>query len=507
MELAPWCVAAVVGLGLVPTLAQAQSPVQKSFEQARGVLDTALKAAGGIDALRAVKDVTRTGKGTAFNQGQSLKPDDPLTSRAVEVKSVVDFAGGRFATDAATTPSGGNLTRTRNVVTAESGFGFNRLNGVMSPLTPTALGNAKSALRRDPAALLLTADARADSLRSLGDANVDGSAQRAISFADADGTELTLYIDAKTGLVSKYETLADNAVLGDTLNEVVFSDYRAVGGVQLPFRVVNRTAGVITQDLAYSDIKVNAGAAAELFAEPPASVARVAPGTPPTNVTLTSIGDNAYFVSGSSHNSLAVGFADHVLLIEAPQSPERAAAVLTSVKAAFPGKPVRYVVPTHYHFDHSGGLRAAIAEGATVVTTPGNKAFVERMASTAHTVKPDALSKSPRKAVVETFSGKRVFQDTTNIVELYDVGPSPHVAEILVAYLPKEKVLFVADIFGVPQEGPLPPATAVNRDFADKVKKLGLVVDRFAPGHGKLGTQADLAAVLAKNPPPDVAAQ
>jgi glyoxylase-like metal-dependent hydrolase (beta-lactamase superfamily II) len=486
---------------------QTQSPIQKSFEQARGVLDTALKAAGGADALRAVKDVTRVGKGTAFNQGQSLKPDDPLTSRTVEVRQASDFAGGRLANEFATTPAGGNLTRTRSVVTADAGFNFNRLTGVVSTLTPMAVTNARSVLRRDPAALLLTAEARSETLRALGEVNIDGTPQRVISFADSDGTVLTLYIDSKTGLVSKYETFGDNAVLGDTLNEVVFSDYRVVNGVQLPFRVVNRTGGVVTQDIVYSDIKVNAGAPADLFADAPASAARVQPGTPPTNVTLSKIGDNAYFVSGSSHNSLAVAFADHVLLVEAPQSPERATLVMAKVKEAFPGKPIRFVVPTHYHFDHSGGLRAAIAEGATIVTTPGNKAFVERMATAPHTVKPDALQRTPRKPTVETFTGKRVFSDATNTLELYDVGPSPHVAEILVAYLPKEKVLFVADIFGIPQEGPLPPGSATNKAFADKIKELKLDVAQFAPGHGKLGTPADLAAVLAKNPPSDVAAQ
>jgi len=141
------------------------------------------------------------------------------------------------------------------------------------------------------------------------------------------------------------------------------------------------------------------------------------------------------------------------------------------------------------------------------VTTPGNRAFVERMAKALHTVRPEALSQNPQAPTLETFEGKRVFQDAANTLELYDVGPNPHAKEILVAYLPKEQLLFVADLFSVPSEGPLPPGTAANKAFAQKLAKLALTVSQIAPGHGRLGTLADLTAVLATTPRPDVAAE
>src|SRR5258708_19589198 len=115
---------------------------------------------------------------------------------------------------------------------------------------------------------------------------------------------------------------------------------------------------------------------------------------------------------------------------------------------------------THYHFDHSGGLRGWIAQGATIVTTAGNKAFVEQVAAAKHTIRPDDLSRTPKPATVETFTGKRVFSAGDRVVELCDVGPNPHVAEMTVAYLPKEKLLFVADLFTIPAEGPIAPAAA-----------------------------------------------
>jgi glyoxylase-like metal-dependent hydrolase (beta-lactamase superfamily II) len=359
---------------------------------------------------------------------------------------------------------------------------------------------ARSGLGRDPILVLVTAASRGESLRSLGEASFDGRPHQVITFADRDGAQVALYLDARTHLLSKQETLADNPVLGDVANEIVYSDYRKVGGVQVPFHVVTRTGGEVTQDLAYSEIKVNAGVADALF-EVPANAVRVSPAPSGANATLTKVGEDAYLVEGGSHNSLFVAFKDHVVLVEAPQSWDRTQAVLAKIRETVGDKPVRYVVPTHYHFDHSGGLRAAIASGATVVTTAGNRAFVERLAAAPHTLSPDGLSRHPRKPVIETFTAKRVFTDGVRTLEIYDVGPTAHVEEMAVAYLPSEKVLFVADLFGIPAEGPIPPAAPNARQFADKVKALGLKVDRLAPAHGRLGTMDDLAAALATPAP------
>jgi len=164
-----------------------------------------------------------------------------------------------------------------------------------------------------------------------------------------------------------------------------------------------------------------------------------------------------------------------------------------------PGKPIRYVVPTHYHFDHSGGLRTYIAKGVTIVTTPGNKAFVERLAAVPHTIRPDRLSREPRKPVIETFTGKRVFSDGTGTLEIIDIGPSPHVTEAVIAYLPKEKAVFVADLFTIPVQGPFPPANPALVHFGDKLKTMA--VDTIVPAHGRIGTMDDLKAALAVRAP------
>jgi len=208
------------------------------------------------------------------------------------------------------------------------------------------------------------------------------------------------------------------------------------------------------------------------------------------------LAEGVFFVEGSSHNSLAVVLADSILLIEAPLGEERSQAVLAKLAELAPGKPVKAVVATHYHYDHSGGLRAHIARGATIFTTAGNRAFLAKLATAPHVIKPDTLSRTPASPTIEVVANKKVLGDNSHPVELYDVGPDPHVDEMLVAYLPKHKILFVSDLFSIPPEGPIPPGTPANRDFSDKLKKLGLDVQTIAPGHGRIGTMKELQKAL-----------
>jgi glyoxylase-like metal-dependent hydrolase (beta-lactamase superfamily II) len=183
--------------------------------------------------------------------------------------------------------------------------------------------------------------------------------------------------------------------------------------------------------------------------------------------------------------------------VEAPLGDERSQAVMAAIRETIPGKPVKYVVPTHFHYDHTPGLRSYMAAGATIVTTPGNKAFLERLAAAPHTVRPDALARAPRAPVIETFARKRVFTDATTTLELHDIGPNPHVAEAVVAYLPGPKIAFQSDLVGLPADGPLPPVTPAMTDFVAKLKQLGLQVETVTGGHGRVGTMDEVAKAVA----------
>ncbi len=215
---------------------------------------------------------------------------------------------------------------------------------------------------------------------------------------------------------------------------------------------------------------------------------------------------------GGSHHSVLVEFADHVAVIEAPQSEERSLAVIREVKRVT-GKPIRYLINTHHHFDHSGGLRTYVEAGATIVTNEVNKAFYERvLAPTApRTLNPDrlAMSKKPPMLKIETFTDKKVMMDKARTLELHLVAGNPHNDGILMAYLPAEKILVEVDLYTPPAPNAAPPTNVSpnTTNLITNIERLKLDVQRILPLHGPgAATIADLYKFAGKPMPAAAAA-
>jgi len=179
---------------------------------------------------------------------------------------------------------------------------------------------------------------------------------------------------------------------------------------------------------------------------------------------------------------------DHVILFECPLGDARTLAVIAAVKQAIPGKPIRTAVNTHHHFDHSGGLRACAAEGAAIVTHAMNRPYFEAAYAAPRTLSPDALSRSGKTAAFMTFEDKHVLTDGERVVELHRVKDNSHNDALIVGYLPKEKILLVADAFS-----PREPITAVparlnpfTTNLWANLQQLKLDVDTVLPIHGRM---------------------
>jgi len=152
------------------------------------------------------------------------------------------------------------------------------------------------------------------------------------------------------------------------------------------------------------------------------------------------------------------------------------------------------IVTSHHHFDHSGGVRAAISEGLTVITHSGNVAFFEEMAKRPHTIAPDALAKNPKPLTVEPVGDEKVVTDGTMTVTLYPVTGA-HSETMLMAYFPRERLLVEADVYT--------PGGAVQMfagGFLEEVKKRNLRINRIVPLHGKVAPYAQFVKEASAQP-------
>lgn len=478
---------------------QAKSLSEKSYAQAREVLEAGIKAMGGLEALQAVADITREMAGVRTDEGQGMQPVSqmaggvpPITNHP-KTKSIRDLRGQRAYDEFEDVIFGGQPIKSRSALNGNTFFSASDTTQSIRQPAPAALPSIRaSRFRRYPESLLLTAWNRPETLRWLGLDEYDGRKVRALSFADADGTEMALYFDAQTGLLTKTEVLGDDPVLGDVTIETVYGDWRPVNKLTLPFRYTDKLNGVTFQDLRASSIVLDTHPPETLYAVPEgyAKIETV----PPTPV-VKKLSDDVYAINGP-YNSIFVVFKDYVVVVEAGANNRYSQASIAEIKKIAPDKPIRYLVSTHFHFDHLGGVRSYIAGGATIVTTVSAKSVVERLASAAHRLRPDALSRNPKSLVIETLKDKRIFDDGAHTIELYQIS-SPHVGEMIIAYLPKEKILFEADMLDIPEAG-LVPAGDDTVDLADQIQKLGLQVEQIIPVHGRAGTIEDLRQAVAR---------
>ena len=297
-------------------------------------------------------------------------------------------------------------------------------------------------------------------------------------------------------LVEKVETWIDNPVLGDMLIETTYSDYKDFGGVKFPTKVVQKQGGAPTLDLTITDVQPNAPVAIEV----PPNVAQ-APPSPTVRVESQKIAEGVWYLTGGSHHSTLVEFKDHVVVIEGPQNEERSLAVIGEVKKLVPSKPIRYLVNTHQHFDHSGGIRTYAAEGATIVTHQIYKPYYEKIFSNPWTLNPDRLAQARKKAKIEGVVGQKVlFDGTGRELALHHVKGNPHNDGMLMAFLPKEGILIEVDVFAPPAPNAPPPATPnpFSVNFYDNIQRLKLDVKQIAPLHGRLTTMDELRKAIGK---------
>jgi glyoxylase-like metal-dependent hydrolase (beta-lactamase superfamily II) len=479
-----------------PGFARAQS--------AQTLISDAAKAMGGMAALRALKNQAVEVEGKQFDAVFPLqfKPGRQISSFRYTLTRDLVQPRMKLEWEAR------HLTRNEDIRFIEVIDGTVGLlqegsgsAAKQSRLHPGRLATRLRDEKRAAAKLILLAAAQ-KSLRRQSDLDVDGVKNRVLSYKNG-ADEFRIYLDAKTSLPTQADILDSDPLEDDTSYLLRYGDWRKVDGIVMPFNLRNEINGRPFQEEQIKSIRHNGAIAPEAFSIPE-PIRNQTPDAAPVasqwilrrvagnvsyqdfgraaNIEWLKLADGVHKVAGGSHATIVIEMRDHLVAVEGPLYEARTAPVVQSIKERFPGKPIRYVVPTHHHLDHSGGIRAFMAEGAAMLVPFAAKDFYTRVAKAPHTRQPDSLERNRRTVVIEAFGGApRVLTDGSRRVEVHPL-PTSHAEDIVVIYLPADKMAIEADHIS-PRGGQVRPAPLV-KEFVAGLDKLAIDVATIVGIHG-----------------------
>ena len=460
----------------------------------RKIIDDAASALGGADKIRALKTLTIEGSGTAPNAGQNRMPTDELPvwkvaeyTRAIDLGSI-SLTGGRTRVrqrrEAQFLFAGATTQQQMQGLDGDVAYNVTP-EGAMTRAGDAAVRDRRLELLQHPITIVRAAlDEGAKLTNVRAEKNDD-----LVDIATPKGDVLTLAVDRTTHLPSRVTYMSDNANMGDVAMVTTFDDYEEVKGVKLPRRLTTMMDKYLQFDVQVSKNVVD-GDVADLSA--PASVKSAsAPTPPPVVVTAEPVTKGIWWLAGSgNHRSIVFEFDDHLVLYEAPLNEARSKAVIDKART-LSAKPLTTAIVSHHHFDHSGGLRVAVAEGLTIVTHRDNEAFFKELLARPHTMVPDALQKNPRPAMFQFVDDQLTLKDGSMEVQLYHLLDNPREGTNLFAYLPRERLLVQADLYD---------ATWLQHPWGENVlanvERRKLKVDRDVPVHGVIEPYAQMVKTI-----------
>jgi glyoxylase-like metal-dependent hydrolase (beta-lactamase superfamily II) len=512
---------------------------------ARAALMASLKAMGG-ENLKTI-EIAAAGSSSLIGQQYSIEGNWPQFEVANYTRTIdfdAKWSREDYARRQGNFPTFGRVPMAEQRVTAivSGPYAWDMQNGMPVPLTRAYLdGIPFNELRQLELAItphgflkaaLAASDAKAIHLQLIGASDFGlsqfGRSVTIVSFTFLGKYKINGHINDRN-LVELVGTWFPNPVYGDMDYEMRYTEYKDFGGVKFPM-LLHTHQGDPRLNVAHNyyeyrvtSVKPNV----PVTTMPVPDSVRTAVIQPP-KVESQKLAEGVWLLGGGTHNSLLVAFKDYVAVVDAPNNEARSLAVIAEAARLAPGKPVQYVINTHHHFDHAGGLRTYLSQGTTIVTHESNKQYYIDILfhPSPRTLQPDRMALfspmfwiSRRPLPIETVAGearssaKYVVTDGERILEIdkvedvaYRLGDRSyaqgnHSADMLIAYLPKEKILFNADLYSPPAQGaPAPAPTPGMRTLNQNILKLKLDVAQHAPAHGRVGTHEEFVRIVGSTP-------
>jgi len=460
------------------------------------LVEDAAEAIGSLRALGETTTLVIEGQGRTYRIGQNKSPRSDLPYYEVEnYRLQIDFANERWQLRqdrTSTFLTGSPLDGVRQTYGLDGDVAYDTQDEGPVRVSERIAVERRAEMYHNPIGILLLALDETSTVSNLR----EEEGQQVVDVAGASGTQFTLFVDGATGLPSKVMSATYHPALGDVAIETIFEDYAETGGLGgFQARLTLPRSYTTSLDrFRISEYRVSTSPNGRIddLAAPPA-VRSAAPPTAIVTVEVEEVASGVWYLTGQSHHSVLVEFEEYLALVEAPQSEARTLAVIERVRALHPDKPLRYVINTHHHFDHSAGIRAVVSEGLTVVTHELNRSFFEDIVARRHSIVQDALARSPQPLTMETVTGDEMYEltDGRRTLQIYRIVDDAHCDGILMAYLPLERILIEADAYS-PTSREAPFAEVLLRNIESR----GLRVHTILPIHGGVSELEDLESAV-----------
>ncbi len=462
-----------------------QHPTLESYLGAKIVYERALLAHGGADIIRAIERVDLTMEGSTVMRHQSV--DHSAVIRTPRTDHLIfDFKSQRAYMDTDRF-FGADLHEGDRVYVMNGDDIFTYIdetNTAQDNDPANRFPNTTFIEWSLPKLILKEVSNNPRSIRSPGPKTIGGTSYDVLTFPWPDNQVVTLYFDRSTGLLNRLSRPTSDALEGDTALDYIYGNYQVTeDGLTSPTTLKIELAGELVFDQEFKNVVFNGDLDESIF-ERPKNV-RFVHMEPPAGHKLVKVVSDVYVVDfpQTRPNAFFVIFEDYILAVDAPVNSFYSSQAIAAIRTVS-DKPIRYVLPTHHHDDHSGGLRAFVAEGATVIAPSDDLDYYRKMLAATYTIFPDAWSFKDIAAKFEVVDDEMVLEDKKRSARLINIG-SPHVENMFIVWLPQERIVITTDTFEYFDGHPIAAASNAAVAFAQSLENENIRPDIILEAHSR----------------------